>query len=298
MKKLFTLLLCAVLTLSLCACSSEPEEQENPYRPVSYRNEYFQDSILTSQDLTEYRYDEQGFQIEAVYYEDDVRKRTNLYENDAYGNVLKVTSITDTSTILYENKLTLNNQNRVLRQEEYVDGVLSSTMEYSYDNQGNIASEIYTIMEDGMVTHIRHREMSYDRKGNLLREICTLNDGIYIQYDFKDGQKVKSTHFEPDGEISQYWEYTYNDAGQLLKEASYTCETNGDSRTSRLSTYNLYTYDDTGLAVTNTNHSVDERPFQTHTVTTYDEYGNQLLHERYRDGQLYWRITQTFEPVP
>lgn len=298
MKKLFALLLCAVLILCLCACSSKPEEQANPYRPVSYRNEYFENGVLTSQDLTEYRYDEQGFQIEAVYYEDGMQKRTNLYENDAYGNVLKVTSITDTSANLYENKLTLDDQNRVLRQEEYVDGVLSSTMEYSYDNQGNIASEIYTIMEDGTVTHVRHREMTYDRKGNLLREICTLNDGSYIQYDHKDGRRVKSTRFEPNGEISQYWEYTYNDAGHPIKEASYTCETNGDTRTSRLSTYNLYTYDDTGLVVTKTAHTVEERPFLPYTVTTYDEYGNQLQLEKYQDGQLYWRISQEFELVP
>lgn len=298
MKKIFALLLTAIFLLPLWGCSRESEDPTNPYRPVTYRNEYFEDGSLTSQDLTEYRYDEHGFLSETLFYQNDTLMQTNTYENDEMGNPLRITTVSDETTTLYENKLTLDDQGRILRQEDYTNGALTSTLDYTYTKDGNVATEIYTVMEEGSIVHIRHREMTYDRKGQLIREVLRNADGSYTLYAYDDGRKVKTSSYSSGEELTGYWEFTYNEAGQLTKESFYTCEQNGDTRTSLLSNYNLFSYGDSGLTVTKTSHYATERPFEFHTVTTCDEYGNQLLHERYQDGELCWRITQEFEPIP
>ena len=298
MKKLLTLTLSAALCLSFLGCSQKAEEPENPYRPVSYQNEYYDNGSLTSLNHTEYRYNEQGFQTEALMFENGVLTTTKQYEHDALGNVLRVTSISEDAAEVHDINYTLDDRNRVLKMEESVDGVLSYIMEYTYDKNGNVLAETYTVMDNGVEDHVRHREMTYNRKGELIREIFRNEDGTYTRYDYEDGKKAKVSSYDSSDELLSYWEFTYNEAGQLIQESSYTCERDGDSRTTRLTNYNLYAYDETGLTVTKTSHYTEDRPYEHHTVSTYDEYGNELLHERYRDGELYWRITQEFERIP
>ena len=36
---------------------------------------------------------------------------------------------------------------------------------------------------------------------------------------------------------------------------------------------------------------------QSQDVYHYDEYGNEILRERYEDGDVYWRISFTWEPL-
>lgn len=298
MKKQISLILIILLSLSFYGCSSKTESPKNPYRPVSYKSEVIRDGVLTEWILEEYQYDENGFQIGSLQYLYGILEETYIYENDEFGNILKVTSISDGKTTVFDHNLTLDDYGRILLQEVYTDDVLCYTMAYTYNKNGNVTSEIYTTMEDGAAEVIRNKEMTYNRKGERIREILRKADGSYIRYDYEDGKEVKASSYSSSDDLLSYREFTYNSNGQLVKEASYTCQTKGDTRTSLLSAYSLYAYDDTGLVVTKTNHTVDERPVQTYSVTTYDEYGNQLLQERYIDGQLDWRITQTFEPIP
>jgi len=298
MKKMLILALSATLSLSFWGCSQKAEDPENPFRPVSYQNEFFENGVLTSHDRTEYHYNEQGFQTEGLMYENGVLMTTKQYEHDAFGNILRVTSTSEDGTTVHDINLTLDDQNRVLRSEESVDGVLSYIMEYTYDKNGNVLTETYTVMDNGVEDHVRHREMTYNRKGELIREILRSQDGTYTRYDYEDGKEVKASRYDSSDELLSYREFTYSEAGQLIQESSYTCERNGDSRTTRLTKYHIYTYDESGLTVTKTSHYTEDRPYEHHTVSTYDEYGNELLHERYRDGELYWRITQEFERIP
>ena len=297
MKKLTCLLLCTFL-LSLCACSAEDTGPENPYRAVSYKSEFLEDGVVTGWDLAEYQYDENGYKTESREYRDGILTQTYIYENDAFGNILRVTSISQDKTAVFDHKLTLDDHGRVLLEESYTGGTLCYTLEYAYDKNGNMTREVYTTMEDGVADVIRDREMAFDRQGRLIREINHEQDGSYLLYDYEDGKQTKTSTYDSSDELLSYREYTYNDKGQLVQESSYTCQRNGDSRTSTLSGYYLYTYDETGCIVTRTNHSMREKPVQTYSVTTYDEYGNNLLKELYMDGALYWRITQTFEPIP
>lgn len=301
MKKILVLGLTALLSISLCACSKAEETFENPYRPVSYLNEYFQDGRLTGSDLSEYIYSENGLLIQSLLYKDGILASTNTNEYDEFGNLLRCTSESGEKTIIYENKLTLDDQGRILRQEDYKDGVLCSTLEYSYNKKGNVMSEIYTVLKVGKTDHVRHREMTYDRTGQLIREILRNIDGSYIRYDYEDGREVKASNYDASDELTGYWESVYDEEGKLAQKSSYTCKQNTpDTRTSILNSYYLYTYDESGLVVTMTCYNADGTrvPTERHTVSTYDEYGNQLLHERYMGGELCWRITQTFEPIP
>ena len=298
MKKYMILVFSALLCLSFWGCAQQTVEPENPFRPVSYQNEFFENGIRTSYDRTEYHYNEQGFRTEGLMFENGVLTTTTQYERDASGNILRVTSTAEDSTTVHDIHRTLDDQDRVLKLEESVDGVLSYITEYSYDKNGNILTEIYTAMGSGAVDFIRHREMTYNRKGELIREIFRNEDGTYTRYDYEAGEKAKASRYDSSDELLSYWEFTYNEAGQLIQESSYICERDGDSRTTRLTQYDLYAYDESGLTVTKTSHYTDDRPYEHHTVSTYDEYGNELLHERYRDGELYWRITQEFEPIP
>lgn len=298
MKNRIALILFLLFILSLQGCAVQTESPENPYRPISYKSEFFENGIVTSSYLSEYQYDENGFLAGTLEYRDGILNQTYIYENDTFGNILKVTSISDGKTTVFDHKLTLDEHGRVLLQEAYSEDVLFYTLAYTYDKHGNMTSELYTTIEDGAAEVIRSKEMVYNRNGVHVQTILNKMDGSYIRYDYENGKEIKASQYNSNDELLSYQESTYNDHGQLIKEASYTCKTEGDSRTSLLSTYSLYTYDETGLVVTQTNHSVEERPIQTYSVTTYDQYGNKLLQERYMDGQLHWRITQTFELIP
>jgi TusA-related sulfurtransferase len=179
----------AVLCLAFRGCSQKTEEPENPFRPVSYQNEFFENGVLTSHDRTEYHYNEQGFQTEGLMFKNGVLTTTKQYEHDASGNILRVTSTTEDNTTVHDIHRTLDDQNRVLKTEESVNGILSYIMEYTYDKNGNVLTEIYTAMGSGTVDFIRHREMTCNRKGELIREILRNEDGTYTRYDYEDEKK-------------------------------------------------------------------------------------------------------------
>lgn len=294
MKKPTVFLLSVLLLLSGCAKTAEPK---NPYRAVSYKSESIENGVVTFWDLAEYEYDENGYQTEFREYRNGILTQTNIYENDTYGNILRVTIISDGKTTVFDHNLVLDDTGRILLQEACSDGVLIYTMEYTYDKNGNATSEIYTSMNDGIAEIIRNKEMTYDHKGQLIREIHHNQDGSYLLHDYEDGKQIKTSSYNKNDDLLSYWEYTYNDKKQLVQESFYTCQRQGDSRTSKLSEYYLYTYDETGYIVTCTHHPMRDKSVQTYSVTTYDQYGNKLLQERYMDGQLYWRITQEFERI-
>lgn len=295
MKKLTVFLLSVLLLLSGCA---KTEYSENPYRAVSYKSETIENGVVTFLDLAEYEYDENGYQTEFREYRNGILTQTNIYENDTFGNVLSVTVISDGKTTVFDHNLVLDDTGRILLQEVCSDGVLIYTMEYTYDKNGNMTGEVYTTMNEGIEETIRNKEMAYDHKGQLIRETHHNQDGSYLLHDYEDGKQVKTSSYGKNDDLLSYWEYTYNDKEQLVQESFYTCQRHGDSRTSKLSEYYLYTYDETGYVVTCTKHPMQDTSVQTYSVTTYDQYGNKLLQERYMDGQLYWRITQEFEPIP
>lgn len=293
MKKPTILFLAALLALAMTACS-ETEEPENPYRPVTYLSEYFSDGVLTSTDRTEYVYGEDGLMSESLFYQSDVLECTYTFEYDKYGHIIRVVSVSGEETTVTENTLTLdeNHPDRILLSKAYTNGELTSIEEYEYDKNGRTTLQKRTFLQAGEEDYVTQHSMTYDRNGTLLQDIYTTSHGVHNQYTYKDGKEISVIQYDSNGEATGFWESSYNDAGQLIQETSQ--DSDGTLKSAK-----DYTYDETGLVVTCVTRDADgSSPTTFHTVTTYDEHGNQLLHERYRDGQLSWRITQVFEPVP
>ena len=61
--------------------------------------------------------------------------------------------------------------------------------------------------------------------------------------------------------------------------------------------YTEYTWDDTGRVQTEMSYYADGTPRNHFDVFTYDEYGNQIMQERYQDGEVYWRISYVYEQL-
>ena len=108
--------------------------------------------------------------------------------------------------------------------------------------------------------------------------------GILVKMDFTNDTRW----LEFEKEITEYWIYTYDEKGNLLRKARYDAEDN-------LSYYNEFTWDDTGMVKTEMSYNADGTPANHFDVFTYDEYGNQIMQERYRDGEVYWRISYVYE---
>lgn len=245
MKKLIIGVLTALLLLSGCAKTEEPE---NPYRLKSYTSETITDGIVTHSIRCDYFYDESGQLSRWDSYWMDKLHRTNSVEWDEYGNIVRSTIINpDGSQTVEEHILTLDEQHRILRDEVFVDLVCTRIQEYAYDDAGN-HTMLNIIRSPGNEDSITSwTDMTYDEKGNLLRED--------VRWSFSS---------------SSHTEYTYK-SGKLDKSSSY-------DEHNRLTSYTQYSYDETGLIVTLTTCAADGTLEET-VVNTYDEYGNLLTNE-------------------
>lgn len=243
MRKLLSICLVGLLLLTGCKKAEIPE---NPYRLKtqileSYRQEGVQ--IVRS----EYSYDENGWLTEIQTYFDDTLHLTRQYTRDDFGNAIRTqTDYADGTQIILEETLTLDDQNRVIYDESYFDGALSSTTEYEYNDAGLMTKlniNRIGIFEGQDVKSCV--DMTYDRKGNLIRE---------------------ETRWEHPSISSEYTQYTYQ-KNRLVKTENYVDEV--------LRYATQYTYDDTGLIQTSLSKQSDGTPERKY-ITTFDEYGNEL----------------------
>ena len=245
MKKLTVLLLTALLLLSGCAKTEEPE---NPYRLKSYTSESTIAGNLTHDIRCEYFYDESGqmYQWDSYWHGDLLR--SNYVERDEHGNIIRSTiTNSDGSQTVEDHTLTLDEQHRILRDEVYVEDTCQSIWEYAYDKDGNQTMQNIIRSpgnEDSITSWV---DMTYDGNGNLLRE------------------DVRWSHSS-----SSYTEYSYK-GGKLDKTSSY-------NENNKLTEYILYSYDESGLVVTLTTYSANGTLEET-VINTYDEYGNLLTNE-------------------
>ena len=145
-----------------------------------------------------------------------------------------------------EDKLTLDEQHRVIYSESTWNGEPQATTETAYNKNGQI-TKLYINRID-----VRDGEdwksfvdRTYDRKGRLVRE---------------------DTRWEPDNNSSSYTLYTY-EQDRLVRTESYVAD--------QLSSYTEYTYDETGLICTDIAYDPEGIP-ESKRVTTCDEYGNEL----------------------
>ena len=274
MKKKLLLLMAALMLLPGCG-KAEPE---NPYRLKKTTIEYYERDRETTHWEFENTYDEKGWLVEQQEYQDGVADTKILYEHDEYGNIIRTTHIhTDGTQDVNEDKLTLDDQHRVIYSESTWNGQPQATTETAYNKDGQITklyiNRINVLDGQDWKSFV---DRTYDRKGRLIRE---------------------DTRWEPDNNSSGYTLYTYK-IDRLVKTESYGAD--------RLDSYTEYTYDETGLIRTAINYDADGIQ-ESKRITTFDEYGNELesvayayASERIRYGEADEepdsRTTYVYEP--
>ena len=244
MRKIVCVLLAAVLLLSGC---SKAEEPENPYRLKKTTVEYYYPDRETSIWEFEETYDENGQLVENQEYEDGVADTKSIYEHDEYGNIIRTTHIhTDGTSDVSEDKLTLDEQHRVIYSESTWNGEPQATTETAYNKDGQV-TKLYINRIGGLGGEDWKSfvDRTYDRKGRLVRE---------------------DTRWEPDNNNSSYTLYTY-EQDRLVRTETYQ---NG-----ALDSYTDFTYDETGLICTDIAYGADGIQ-ESKRITTFDEYGNEL----------------------
>ena len=278
------------LTVVLCGCAAQKENLPT-FIITECNQEHLHDGVLTGTDNYIYTYNEDGLAIYEEYYQDGDLFSTASWEYDEFGNTVTITREENGTVQITEYKNTLDKDGRILRQEMYLNGVLSSVDEYTYDRRGNELTHTYNwISENEEMADWRKYTKTYNFKGDLTRETLHWNfNDEYIIWDYEDELCVRQTSYETETDkITEYWTYSYDEKGSLLRKSRY-------DEADNLSYYNEYTWDNAGLVQTEMSYNADGTPRNHFDVYTYDEYGNEIMQERYQDGAVYWRISYVYE---
>lgn len=296
MKKGLTCLLAVFLLLNLTACSETTEasgQVQMQYRTLTYTSEYLSDGVVTSSERYEYSYNDQGQLTLSRYYENEEEISCTAWEYDASGNAVKkaTESAEGTSTVEYE--YLLNDRRDILTCETYTDGVLTFFETYTYREDGSLLSKTNLALDNGCTLGIQSDQYAYDDAGNLVQCIRWFGDAErrYVS-EYTNGDLTKSTAYHADGTVSESttYAYFYDDKGKPTKTVRYHDDGSIDGSAE-------YVWDETGLIQTELHYDADGNLLPNKIVTTYDEYGNPVMEERYRENGLYWRTTSTYEPI-
>ena len=292
MKKLSMCVLTAVLLLAFGGCS--PKEEPVPtFVNIENNQEFLEAGVVTGTVNVTYTYNEDGLAICSEHHQDGSLLSTTTWEYDGFGNPIEITTEGNDTVEILEYKYSLDKDGRILRQEMYQNGRLTSVDEFTYDRRGNELTHEYKLFsENEEMSDWRTYTKTYDRKGVLTREVLHWNfNDEYTVWDYEDELCVRQTSYENETDkIVEYWTYTYDEKGNQIRKSRYDGVDN-------LSYYNEFTWDDTGLVQTEMSYNADGTPRNHFDVFTYDEYGNQIMQERYRDGEVYWRISYVYEQL-
>lgn len=290
MRKIMLLL--AVLLILLTGCSQK-EESAPIFIMTENNQEFLEAGVVTGTDCYIFTYNEDGLAIYGERHQDGSLLSTTSWEYDEFGNPVKITTEENDTVEISEYKNTLDQDGRILRQEMYQNGTLTSADVYTYDEKGNELTHEYNwYSENEEMSDWRKYTKTYNRMGELTQQTLHWNfNDEYIIWDYEDELCVRQTTYEAETDkIVEYWLYTYDEKGNEIKQSRYDAADN-------LEFYTEYTWDDTGRAQTKKNYNADGTPRNHFDVFTYDEYGNQIMQERYQDGEVYWRISYVYEQL-
>ena len=292
MKKISMYVLIIILLLTFCGCS--PKEEVVPtFIRTENNQEFLEDGIIISVANETYDYNEAGLVVYSERYQDGTLLSKTTWEYNEFGNPSRITTEGNDTVEILECKYTLDEDGRILRQEMYQNGRLTTVDEFTYDRRGNELTHEYNLYsEDDEMSEWRKYTNTYDVKGMLTRQTLHWNfNDEYIIWEYEDELCVRQTSYETDTDkIVEYWIYTYDEKGNQIQKSQY----DGDNN---LLFYNEYTWDNTGRIQTEMSYSADGIPRNHFNVFTYDEFGNQIMQERYQDGAVYWRISDVYEQL-
>ena len=287
-----SMLLLAVLLILLTGCSQK-EKSAPTFIMIENNQEFLEDGVVIGTDNYTYSHNEDGLAVYSERYQDGSLVTTTSWEYDEFGNPVKITTEGNDTVEISEYKNTLDKEGHILRQEMYQNGTLTSVDVYTYDEKGNeLTHEYKFVSEIEEISDWRKYTKTYNCKGELTQQTLHWNfNEEYIIWDYEDGLNVRQTSYESETDkIVEYWVYTYDEKGNELRKSRYDGEDN-------LSYYTEYTWDDTGRVQTEMSYNGDGTSRNHFDVFTYDEYGNQIMQERYQDGEVYWRISYVYEQL-
>lgn len=254
MKKLFAIVLCICIVLCTTACTgsslnnnteitlnndaatTSPQsapETKTIYLPLS-STIYSSSEKLEVVANTEYKYDENNFLTEIISYRRGEVSSQCFVTCDAFGNViytreLSYFSVGDVEMVY---RYTRDAYGNILKEEMVDNGQVLSTITYTYDAVGNMATKDmgnlryeYSYNADGQVT------------GYVGYEDGVQKESMEISFDAQ-GRPIKRTRYNEEGIAGSFVEYTY--------EANTIVATHLDSVTDHFPAYHRYTYDKNG----------------------------------------------------
>ena len=289
MKK--TILLFASLLFILCGCATA-KEPEQKFVAIAYKTEYFTDGIVTQTDHYSNTYNDAGLVTYSEHYQDDLLLSQESYEYDEFGNLVKVIAESNDAVETTEYKYTMDEEGHILRREEYQNGELCYVVEFTYDKKGKELTREQTLFSGNEEPDWRKYTKEYNRKGELIRETLDWNfNWEYIIWDYEDELCIRQTAYNKGNDkIEEYYVNTYDEKGNLIRESQYDAADN-------LKRYTEYTWDETGRVQTKKHYSADGTLQSHSSVVTFDEYGNEIMRENYRDGELYMKTYYTYEQL-
>ncbi len=199
MKKKILLVICCLITVSLCACGQlqgcgRGEKEEITTNEENSATEIIEETIES--EVSEEEPVQLKVLVKAVE-TDESMVISRFYAYDEFGRVIDL---------------------RNTLVGKYTDVEYYS--EYEYEADGSYIERVYMLSNSEVDTLIS--ESTYDPNGNIL-----LLDDYSFQYSYDiSGNLVKESYYYS-GELSYYIEYIYDEEGDLL--SSYTYDSSGKS---------------------------------------------------------------------
>lgn len=252
MKKVVSAVLSLFLIFTLTACQSQTETK---YLQTSVTQEYIGNMTFRS----ETEYDSDGRQLTFIQYTDGVETSRVEYSYTDSSVIGTITQDGETGTMkqVYEK----DEAGNITHIEMYVDDVLYSVSDATYDENGNILVTTQTSITIDRTTTVTY---TYDEKGN----------NLTVTYEYGEG-------------LGMTTENTYDENDRLLTAMTYDLD-------GTLSSREEHSWDESGVekvCAYNADGSLTSTQF-----ITYDEHGNVLTSESFdAAGELTLRITYTYE---
>ena len=194
-------------------------------------------------------------------HEDEAEASESVQEDTGFVGMYEPDVPDETEPTAESQVLTLVSQKRTYAP----DGEMTSTIDYTYDKQGNLIKQILWSKSSG---YYRTIEYSYNKNGLLIREsvTCTFAGSYTIIYTYnEDGLCAEETTITSDSEqITAV--YTYDSYGNILSvehPGRYTdfYTYNADNQLILLTTsdgdYKEYAYDDAGRLISIMHYDLD-----------------------------------------
>jgi hypothetical protein len=191
-------------------------------------------------DMDDFLLDENGNSINNEYVKSVSTKgiTTRKFRYDSFGKLIE-----ESSTFSY-NKFSYDKNGRLIKIESAVDGSLSSSY---FDPDKPPRTELMT-SSNSTITWIR--SFKYDNQGRLSKiENYTQKDGknfkltSFQSFEFEDGNLCRENLCDGTGNITQFYEYMYDQKGNRTKERYQVCIFDGTPSNPKLYYESTYKYD-------------------------------------------------------